>query len=164
MSLPSRDDQAARWFPRIPPWLIRLTTRLQVWVYERSDGRLYSKSMGMHHLLMWTVGRKSGRTNTCCLPFWLDPNGQRIIVASLGGGPRNPAWVHNLADRSANPEVLVRDKRRRFHAEAEILEGGDREDIWKLLVLDRPFYLDYQARTEREIPLVRLIETRPFEG
>lgn len=142
-------------------WTIPWSTRLQIWIYERSGGRLYTKAMGMHHLLMWTVGRKSGRTNICCLPFWIDPDEHRIVVASLAGGPRNPAWYHNLADRSANPEVLVRDKRHRFHAQAEILEGPDRERIWNLLVIDRPFYVDYQARTERQIPLVRLVETRP---
>ena len=29
------------------------------------------------------------------------------------------------------------------------------------MIVDRPFYADYQQRTEREIPLVRLVETRP---
>jgi len=163
VSVPTRHDQAARWFPSVPLWLIPWTTRLQVWVYEKSGGRLYTKAMGMHHLLMSTVGRKSGRTNTCCLPFWLDSGEHRIIVASLGGGPRNPAWYHNLRDRDANPAVRVRDKRRVFEARAEILEGADREDTWRQLVVDRPFYDRYQARTDRQIPVVRLVETRTGE-
>lgn len=164
MSPPTRQSQAARWFPSVPQWLIPWTTKLQVWIYEKSGGRLYTKAMGMHHLLMRTVGRKSGRINTCCLPYWLDSEEHRIIVASLGGGPRSPAWYHNLRDKGANPEVVVRDKRRLCWARADVLEGDDRAATWAQLVLDRPFYDRYQARTERRIPLVRLVETRPYEG
>ena len=162
--LSTRRNQAARWFPTLPQWLIPWATRFQIWIYEKSGGRLYTKAMGMHHLLMRTVGRKSGRVNKCCLPFWLDAEEQHIIVASMAGGPRNPAWYHNLSDREVNPEVVVRDKRRVFWARAEVLEGDDRDRTWSALVADRPFYERYQARTERRIPVVRLLETRPYQG
>ena len=161
MSLPNRDDQKARWFPNLPQWTIPWSTRLQVWIYEKTRGRVFTKSMRMHHLLLYTVGRKSGRTNTSCLPYWVDSGGQRIIVASLAGAPRHPAWFHNLADRAANPEVRVRDKRELFWARADVLRGEERERIWAALIVDRPFYARYQDRTEREIPLVRIVETRP---
>jgi hypothetical protein len=59
---------------------------------------------------------------------------------------------------------VVRDKRRVFWARADVLEGDDRDATWTQLVVDRPFYDRYQARTERRIPLVRLVETRPYEG
>jgi deazaflavin-dependent oxidoreductase (nitroreductase family) len=164
MSRSTRENQAARWFPSFPQSWIPWTTRLQIGVYEGTGGRLFTKAMGMHHLVMHTIGRKSGRLNKCCLPYWLDRKEHRIVVASLGGGPRNPAWYHNLRDRGANPEVLVRDKRRVFWARAEVLEGEDRANTWREMVVDRPFYRDYQARTERRIPLVRLVESRPYEG
>lgn len=142
------------------PW----TTRLHIWIYEKTGGRLFTKSMKMHHLLLRSVGRKSGRKVVACLPFWLDANEQRIIIASMAGAPRNPAWYHNLRDRSANPEVIVRDKRRVFWARAELVEGEDRATIWKELTQDRPFYQSYQDKTERQIPVIRLVETRPYEG
>lgn len=164
MSLPTRQNQKARWFPTPPAWLIPWTTRLQVWIYEKSGGRLYTKGMGMHHLLLRTVGRKSGRRTVACLPFWLDAEEQRIVVASMAGGARNPAWYHNLRDRGANPEVVVRDKRRVFWARADVLEGDGRAAVWNEMTLDRPFYTRYQERAERQIPLVRLVEARPYEG
>ncbi len=152
-------DQRARWFPTPPLWLIPWTTRLQVWIYEKTGGRLFTRAMRMDHLLLYTAGRRSGRPNVACLPFWLDKGGRRILVASLAGGPRHPAWFHNLRDRGANPDVRVRDKRLVFRARAEVLDGDDREAVWRALTLDRPFYGRYQERTSRRIPLVRLVVT-----
>ena len=95
------------------------------------------------------------------LPTWLDPEGDRIVVASFAGATRHPSWYLNLADRDANPEVLCRVQGRSFWTVPEILEGEEHECIWELPCADRAWYRDYQARTERRIPLVRLPETRP---
>jgi hypothetical protein len=48
-----------------------------------------------------------------------------------------------------------------FWADAEILDGDEYERIWVQLNTDRPYYDDYQSRTDRRIPLVRLKEKRP---
>jgi deazaflavin-dependent oxidoreductase (nitroreductase family) len=160
----NRNDQKASlsWSP--PRWTIPLVTRLQSWIYEKTGGRIWTRAMRMHHLLLRNVGRRSGRLQVACLPFWLDADEHRIVVASFGGGPRHPAWYHNLCDTTVNPELIVRDKRRVFWAKAQVLMGEERAAIWKELTLDRPFYEGYQAKTQRVIPLVRLVETRPYEG
>jgi deazaflavin-dependent oxidoreductase (nitroreductase family) len=151
-------DQRAQ-LPFSPPrWLVPWITKVQVSIYERSNGRFGSFAAGMPHLLLRTVGRKSGRESTVCLPFWKDGHGGRIVVASYSGGPRNPAWYHNLADRRANPDVVVRDRHRVFRARADVLEGAERAAIWERLVADRPFYARYQEMTRRRIPVVRLRE------
>jgi deazaflavin-dependent oxidoreductase (nitroreductase family) len=118
----------------------------------------------MRHLLLRTVGRKSGRPHTVCLPYWLDAEGHRVVVASYAGAPRNPAWYHNVADSQANPEVRVRDGARRFWCRPEVPKGEERDALWAQLVADRPFYDDYQAQTQRRIPLVRLVEVRELPG
>lgn len=164
MPAPGSGTQANKRFFRPPRWVVPRITKVQVWLYERSKGRLMSTAAGMRHLLLYTVGRKSGRRLTACLPHWIDTDGERIVVASYAGGPRNPGWYHNLADKGANPEVMIRDADRVFWARADVLKGEEREVVWSRLVAERPFYLDYQARTERTIPLVRLVETRPVEG
>ena len=151
-------DQRAE-LPFSPPrWLVPWITKAQVFVYERSNGRLGSFAAGMPHLLLRTIGRRSGHESTVCLPYWNDGAGGRIVVASYSGGPRNPAWYHNLADRIVNPFVVVRDRDRIFRARAEVLDGSERTAIWERLVADRPFYARYQEMTERRIPLVRLSE------
>ena len=49
----------------------------------------------------------------------------------------------------------------RFGSVPEILDGDDYTRTWAGLTADRAWYDDYQAKTERRIPLVRLPETRP---
>jgi deazaflavin-dependent oxidoreductase (nitroreductase family) len=116
---------------------------------------------GMHHVMLRVIGRKSGREQKVALPFWRDPDGHRIVVASYAGAERDPAWFVNLADRAANPEVYVRVQRGEFWSVPEILDGDEYDRIWAGLTADRAWYVDYQARTDRRIPLVRLPETRP---
>jgi deazaflavin-dependent oxidoreductase (nitroreductase family) len=115
---------------------------------------------GMHHVILVTIGRKSGNEHKVALPFWRDPGGRRIVVGSFAGAPAHPSWYLNLTDRTANPEVLVRTQDHAFWADAEILEGAEYDRIWAALTTDRPFYADYSTRTERKIPLVRLVELR----
>jgi deazaflavin-dependent oxidoreductase (nitroreductase family) len=128
---------------------------------EASDADNVWVWVGMHHVLLRTVGRRSGNEHKVALPFWRDPDGHRIVVASFAGAPKDPAWLLNLADSTVNPEVLVRVQGGQFWAQAEILEGADYATTWDLLVIDRPHYADYKTKTNRTIPLVRLRELRP---
>ena len=95
------------------------------------------------------------------LPYWQDEEDQKYVVASFSGAPANPAWYVNLADRQANPEVMVKERADTYWADAQVLDGDDYTRIWAGLTADRPFYNDYQAATERRIPLVRLVKLRP---
>jgi deazaflavin-dependent oxidoreductase (nitroreductase family) len=117
---------------------------------------------GMHHVLLRTIGRKSGKEHKVALPTWRDPEGRRVVVASFAGSTAHPSWYLNLSDRQANAEVLVRAQGgQAFWSEPEILEGDEYDRIWGLLTADRAWYDNYQAKTDRRIPLVRLPETRP---
>lgn len=128
---------------------------------EASDDDNVWVLAGMHHVLLHTVGRKSGNVHKTPLPTWSDPDGVRVIVASFAGHDQHPAWFLNMADRTANPEILCRVQGRSFWSAHEILEGDERDRVWALLTADRAWYNDYQAKTSRSIPLIRLPETRP---
>jgi len=39
---------------------------------------------------------------------------------------------------------------------ARTAEGDERDELWRLMLQDWPDYDDYQARTDREIPVVVL--------
>ena len=125
---------------------------------ETSDADEVWIWVGMHHLLLRTIGRRTGTEHKVALPFWRDPDGHRIVVASFAGAAADPAWFLNLADREANPTVRVVVQGGSFWSEPEVLDGEERGRIWDLLVVDRPHYVDYQRSTERTIPLVRLRE------
>jgi len=116
---------------------------------------------GMHHVLLQTVGRKSGNEHKVALPYWRDPDGVPVVVASFAGAPFHPSWYLNLADRDANPVVLVRTQTGAYWSVPDILEGEAYDRIWSQLTADRAWYSDYQAKTSRPIPLVDLPETRP---
>jgi deazaflavin-dependent oxidoreductase (nitroreductase family) len=135
-------------------------SKMHVQAMEMTDSDEVWVQAGMHHVLVHTVGRKSGTVHKVALPTWRDPNGHRIVVASYAGATAHPSWYLNLRDREANPEVRCRVQGREFWSVPEILHGDDYTTTWDLLCADRAWYNDYQGRTERRIPLVRLPETR----
>ena len=139
---------------------IPLISRAHVEALEAGDDDATWIPAGQVLVLVDTVGRKSGKVHKVPLPVWRDAGGHRIVVASFGGAPHHPAWFLNLRDRT-DPEVLVRFQHGRYWSVPEILEGDDYEQVWAQLTADRAWYLDYQARTQRRIPLVRLPESRP---
>jgi deazaflavin-dependent oxidoreductase (nitroreductase family) len=146
---------------RTPPrWLIPWISRTHVALYKLTSGRIGAKLAGKPGILVRTVGARSGKAHTICLPY-IPYEGDRVIVASFGGGPNNPAWYHNLR---ANPDVAIRDRGRVFWAHASEITGDERARVWAIVVADSPWYAQYQTRTTRTIPLVRLRETGPYVG
>ena len=154
-------DQRNEPFDRPPREEIPVISRAHVAAQETSADDQVWVAAGMHHVIIVTTGRKSGREHKVTLPYWVDANGHRVVVASFAGALQHPAWYLNLADRSANPEVLCKVQGGQFWSQPEILDGDDYETTWAALTADRPFYNDYQSETPRRIPLVRLAETRP---
>ena len=136
-------------------------SRMHVSAMEQTDDDMVWIGAGMHQLLLRTIGRKSGKEHKVALPYWVDDNGQRIVVASFAGATQHPAWYLNLTDKKANAEVYVKVQDSAFWAEPEILDGDEYQRIWDALTEDRPYYRDYQTRCDRRIPLVRLVERRP---
>jgi deazaflavin-dependent oxidoreductase (nitroreductase family) len=97
-----------------------------------------------------TTGRRSGEARTATLYAFPDAAGL-VIVGSLGGAPRHPAWVHNLR---AQPRAIVRRGRTEEAVVArEVVENGERDRFWRLVTDAFPLYAVYQRRTERTIPL-----------
>jgi deazaflavin-dependent oxidoreductase (nitroreductase family) len=154
-------DQRNEPFERPPRDVIPDISRAHVAAQEASDDDAVWVAAGMQHVIIQTIGRKSGREHKVTLPYWLDRDRHRVVVASFAGAPQHPAWYLNLADREANPQVLCRVQGGQFWADAELLDGDDYAKTWAALTADRPYYVDYQSETERRIPLVRLREARP---
>jgi len=110
-------------------------------------------------LLLTTRGRRSGRTYTHPLLYAKD--GERfVIVGSKGGSDAHPAWYHNLL---AHPDVELQVGPEIFKARATLATGDERARLWALITAIFPPYLDYQARTAREIPLFSLARSGTSE-
>lgn len=72
-----------------------------------------------------------------------ESGGSYVIVASKGDAPKHPAWYLNLA---GEPEVCVQVGTERFTAKARTASGEERQRY--------PPYVNYQKKTDREIPVV----------
>lgn len=138
-------------------------TKSHVAAMEMSDHDMVWVQAGMHHVLLATVGRKSGNTHKVALPTWNDPNGHRIVVASFAGAPAHPSWFLNLCDTDANPRVRCRVQSGEFWSVPEVPDAAERDELWELLCADRAWYRSYQAKTPRAIQLVRLPETESID-
>jgi deazaflavin-dependent oxidoreductase (nitroreductase family) len=129
--------------------------RLHQAIYERTDGRIGHRLIGVPSLILRTTGRRSGLTRAAVLAYGSDA-GSYVVVASNGGQDRPPAWLHNVR---ANPEVEIQVGRRRAAGRARIVEAGDPDypRLWRLVnAVNHGRYDGYQRLTERPIALVVL--------
>jgi deazaflavin-dependent oxidoreductase (nitroreductase family) len=121
-------------------------------VYRETRGQRGYHWRGTTILLLTTKGRRSGESRTTPLIHRTD--GDRwVIVASKGGAPAHPSWYENLlADPDATIEVLDET----VPVRASTAHGEERVRLWALMAEVWPAYDDYQAKTDREIPVVLL--------
>jgi len=127
--------------------------RGHAWLYRATNGHIGGNLPGLPSLLLLdTVGAKSGRRYTTPLVYMPD-NGSYVVVASKGGYPKHPGWLHNLR---ANSETEVQISRDRIPVRAREAEGEERARLWPKACEYNPVWGSYQQRTEREIPLVVL--------
>ena len=134
------------------PGDVELFGEEHVRVYRKTGGERGYHWRGTTILLLTTTGRSSGEQRTTPLIHRVD--GERfVVVASKGGAPANPSWYENLlADPDATVEVLDQT----IPVRASTAEGEERARLWSLMVEVWPAYDEYQARTQREIPVVIL--------
>lgn len=127
-------------------------------IYERTDGRVGHRMIGVPTLLLRTTGRRSGAARTNGLVYARDGD-DYLVVASNGGADRAPGWLHNVR---ANPDVEVQVGRERQSGAARIVEPSDPgfERLWGIVnENNRDRYRAYQEKTERPIPVVAITPT-----
>lgn len=107
-------------------------------------------------LLLFTIGAKSGQESIMPLLYGKVESGYAII-ASKGGDPKHPGWYHNLMKQ---PECKVQVAADVFTARTRIATGAERQAIWDQMAAMYPPFTAYQAKTEREIPVVVLEPVR----
>jgi deazaflavin-dependent oxidoreductase (nitroreductase family) len=135
--------------------LFRATLRAHEFVYEKTDGLIGHKVLGVPTLMLRTKGRRSGQSRTSSLVY-IEDGDRLIVVASKGGDPRPPAWLLNLR---ADPDVEVQVARDRWNAKATEIAHDDPEfpRLWKRSNdANGSRYDAYQKLTDRPIPLVAL--------
>jgi deazaflavin-dependent oxidoreductase (nitroreductase family) len=108
---------------------------------------------GRQVLILTTTGAKSGKPRETPLVYTRDGN-DIVIVASMGGAPRNPAWYHNIV---AHPRVTIEVDGSRVQADAHIADGPERRRLYDQHAELHPSFTEYEARTGgRVIPVIVL--------
>jgi len=103
-------------------------------------------------MLLTTTGRKSGQPRTTPLLYLRDGN-DIVIVASQGGMSKHPLWYLNL---EASPDCEVEIGSTRTLMRAHRVSDDEKAALWTRLTQMYRDFDDYQARTERNIPVLRL--------
>jgi deazaflavin-dependent oxidoreductase (nitroreductase family) len=129
--------------------------RDQVEEYEGSGGTAGTTMREMPVIIVTTIGARSGKVRKVPL-MRVEHDGEYAAVASMGGAPKNPVWYHNLV---ANPQVEVRDGTLVQKMTAREVKGTEKAIWWERCVAAFPDYADYQAKTERQIPVFVLTPT-----
>jgi deazaflavin-dependent oxidoreductase (nitroreductase family) len=138
---------AGNYVPSPQQWV-----RDQVATYERTGGREANTlfDTGMPIIVVTTRGNKTGALRKTAL-MRVEHDGEYALVGSQGGAPRDPVWVHNLrADPTA---VMLQDGPEPWDAEVREVTGAERDEWWARAVAAYPPYADYQAATDRRIPV-----------
>lgn len=144
-------------------YLGRRSTRIHVWVYRRTAGRIGGSIPGFrgaYIALVDHVGAKSGTLRTTPL-ICVDDGATIVVAASKAGQPDNPAWFHNLM---ANPDTSVQIGAEHRHVHARLATAEERPGLWSQLVTAYQGFDAFARRAApREIPIV-LLERQSARG
>ena len=134
------------------PLVVKAASELNKHVYRLTGGRVGGRFDRAPVCILHHVGAKSGQPRETPLVYLRDGD-DVILVASLGGAVKNPAWYHNLR---ANPDVEVEIGRARHAMRARVAGDEERARLWPRVLEIWPNYQAYQDRTERKIPVIVL--------
>lgn len=120
--------------------------------YRETNGEVGYDWNGAPTLLLTTTGRRSGEQRTTPLIFGRDGE-DFLIVASVGGSPKHPAWYLNL---QADPHASVQVRGDHVDVTARTASDDEKPRLWRIVNEVWPNYDVYQSRTDRVIPVVVL--------
>lgn len=144
---------------RTPP---RLLAKLLMPLMEKVHRRQGDRFRDFGVLYLHTVGAKSGQPRSSTLARLTDDKPGVLVVASYGGAQHHPAWYHNIV---AHPDqVSVEYDGRTRRVTVEQLAGEERAAAWKRIVARSPQFGGYESKTDRELPVLRLVPLEETAG
>jgi deazaflavin-dependent oxidoreductase (nitroreductase family) len=125
--------------------------RDQVAEYEASGGARANtlRDTGIPIVVVTMHGHTSGKVRKIGL-MRVEHDGEYALIGSYGGRPANPVWVNNLL---ADPHVMIQDGPEPHAYDVREVFGEERDEWFQRGVSVFPTYADYQAKTERVIPV-----------
>ncbi len=133
-------------------WLLALVTRIQRFLYLRTDGVIGASIFGTSILLLTNAGRRTGHRRITPL-LYVEDGDHWVVVASNAGDDCHPAWWLNL---EAHPRARVQIRGDHHDVVARRAEPDEEERLWGVLTDAYASYSRYRMRTQRRIPIVIL--------
>lgn len=132
--------------------VMKYASRFNVWIYEKTDGKLGGKFVvgGAPVCLVSYTGRKSGKRLTTPLIHIPHDDGV-LLVASQGGLETHPLWYKNI---QANPSIEVNEFGRVRAMRARQATPEEKVALWPTIRAVHKDFDEYQARTDRDIPVL----------
>lgn len=121
--------------------------------FRANGGKVGGPFEGAPMILVHHVGARSGTERVTPLVTFPQDEGRYVIIASKAGAPTNPDWYHNL---KANPKTDVEVGTETFPVEVAELQGEERESVWAEVKAASPGFAEYEKKTTRTIPVLRL--------
>ena len=121
--------------------------------HRRKGGRF----MGMDVLFLTTIGNTTTARRETPVAWFLDGRDAWLIVASAAGTTRNPHWFRNIAAHPDQVWIELPGQQRTLRVVAEQLHGAPRQEAWRRIVQAQPHYAKYQDKTDRVLPVIRLV-------
>ncbi|MFZ0160190.1 MAG: nitroreductase family deazaflavin-dependent oxidoreductase [Kineosporiaceae bacterium] len=127
--------------------------RDQIERYQASGGTEANtlRDTGIPIILITARGRRTGTLRTFAL-MRVEHDGEYALIASKGGAPEHPVWYHNLV--AAPDQVMIQDGPAPFDVHVREVDGAERATWWERAVAVFPTYAEYQAKTDRTIPVL----------
>ena len=122
--------------------------------FRKNKGIVGGVFEGIDLLLVHTTGAKSGQLRINPVAYFQDGD-EYMIAASKGGADDHPDWYHNLV---ANPEVIFEVGPDTFAGTAVIPGEPERSALYEQLAGIYPMFKEYENKTERVIPIIKLIK------
>ncbi|MGI9611094.1 MAG: nitroreductase family deazaflavin-dependent oxidoreductase [Acidimicrobiia bacterium] len=123
--------------------------------FRENAGNVGGVFDGKPLLLLNHLGAKTGLERVSPL-MYQSVDGGYAVFASKAGAHTHPDWMYNL---QANPEVTVEVGTATVPVTAREATSEEREPIWVKQKADYPQFAEYEASTERVIP-VFILEPR----
>jgi deazaflavin-dependent oxidoreductase (nitroreductase family) len=120
--------------------------------FRANAGKVGGPFEGATVVLLHTVGAKSGQDRVNPVVYRTD-GGRMYVFASKAGAPTNPDWYFNIV---AHPQITIEVGTDTYGVTATVIEGAERDRIYADQAKEFPGFADYQAKTDRVIPVIAL--------
>lgn len=118
--------------------------------FRANNGVVGGPFEGAPMILVHHTGAKSGTDRVTPLVY-RNEGDSWAVFASKAGAPDSPDWYYNLM---AHPDTTIEVGSEQVDVTATEVTGEARSQIWEAQKIEAPQFAEYEAKTDRTIPVI----------